>query len=123
MCVDYTNINRACPKDSFPLPKIGRLVYSTARHAMLNFMDAYSGFNQIPHLPKDQEKTSYITQQGLYFYKVMPFGQKNAPAMFQRLINIFFSKQLGKNIEAYIDDMICKKKRTGGAPGLSKGNI
>ncbi|XP_021856710.2 uncharacterized protein [Spinacia oleracea] len=106
MCVDYTDLNKACPKDSFPLPKIDRLVDSTAGHAMMSFMDAYSRFHQIPLWPEDQEKTSFVTEQGLYCYKVMSFGLKNAPATFQRLVNTVFAKQLGRNIEAYIDDMI-----------------
>ncbi|XP_056697680.1 uncharacterized protein [Spinacia oleracea] len=111
MCVDYTNLNKACPKDSFPLPKIDRLVDSTAGHALMSFMDAYSGFHQIPLWPDDQEKTSFVTEQGLYCYKVMPFGLKNAPPTFQRLVNTGFSCQLGRNIEAYIDDMIVKSKQ------------
>ncbi|XP_021863719.1 uncharacterized protein [Spinacia oleracea] len=69
MCVDYTNLNKACPKDSFPLPKIDRLVDSTAGHAMMSFMDAYSGFHQIPLWPEDQKKTSFVTEQGLYCYQ------------------------------------------------------
>nr|XP_021851941.1 uncharacterized protein LOC110791498 [Spinacia oleracea] len=111
MCVDYTDLNKACPKDSFPLPKIDRLVDSTAGHALMSFMDAYSGFHQIPLWPDDQEKTSFVNEQGLYCYKVMPFGLKNAPATFQRLVNTVFSCQLGRNIEAYIDDMIVKSKQ------------
>ncbi|XP_056685828.1 uncharacterized protein [Spinacia oleracea] len=111
MCVDYTDLNRACPKDSFPLPKIDRLVDSTAGHAMMSFMDAYSGFHQISLWPEDQEKTSFVTEQGLYCHKVMPFSLKNAPATFQRLVNTVFAKQLGRNIESYIDDMIVKIKQ------------
>ncbi|XP_056697840.1 uncharacterized protein [Spinacia oleracea] len=91
MCVDYTDLNKACPKDSFPLPKIDRLVDSTAGHALMSFMDAYSGFHQIPLWPDDQEKTSFVTEQGLYCYKVMPFGLKNAPATFQRLVTTLSS--------------------------------
>ena len=111
MCVDYTDLNRACPKDSFPLPKIDRLVDSTAGHALMSFMDAYSGFHQIPLWTEDQEKTAFVTEQGLYCYTVMQFGLKNAPATFQRLVNTVFQEQLGRNIEAYIDDMIVKSKR------------
>ncbi|XP_021864060.2 uncharacterized protein [Spinacia oleracea] len=111
MCVDYTDLNKACPKDSFPLPKIDRLVDSTAGHALMSFMDAYSGFHQIPLWPDDQEKMSFVTEQGLYCYKVIAFGLKNAPATFQRLVNTVFSCQLGRNIEAYIDDMIVKSKQ------------
>lgn len=73
-------------------------------------MDANSGFHQIPLWPDDQEKTAFVTEYGLYSYKVMPFGLKNAPATFQKLVNKVFKDQLGRNIEAYIDDMIVKSK-------------
>ena len=73
MCVDFTDLNKACPKDSFPLPRIDQLVDSTTRHKLLSFMDAFSGYNQILMDEDDQEKTSLITSQGLYCYKVMPF--------------------------------------------------
>ncbi|KAM1093438.1 hypothetical protein ACFX2B_008443 [Malus domestica] len=78
MCVDYTNLNKGCPKDSFPLPLIDRLIDSTAGCELLSFMDAYSGYNQILINPSDQEHTSFTTDMGLYCYKVMPFGLKNA---------------------------------------------
>ena len=78
MCVDFMDLNKACPKDSFPLPRIDQLVDSTAGHKLLTFMDAFSGYNQIKMAKEDQEKTAFITSQGLYCYKVMPFGLKNA---------------------------------------------
>ena len=77
MCVDFTDLNKACPKDSFPLPRIDQLVDSTAGHKLLSFMDAFSRYNQILMDEEDQEKTSFVTNQGLYCYKVMPFGLKN----------------------------------------------
>ncbi|KAK0588280.1 hypothetical protein LWI29_037133 [Acer saccharum] len=82
MCVDYADLNRVCPKDNFPLPKIDQLVNSTAGNMTLSFMDAFSGYNQITMHPSDQEKTSFITNQGLYCYKMMPFGLKNAGATY-----------------------------------------
>ena len=76
--VDFTDLNKACPKDSFPLPQINQLVDVTSGHQLLSFMDAYSGYNKIPmHVP-DQEHTSFIIDRGLNCYKVMPFGLKNA---------------------------------------------
>ena len=87
MCVDFTNLNQACPKDSFPLLRIDQLVDSTAGHKLLTFMDAFLGYNQIQMAEKDQEKTAFITSQGLYCYQVMPFGLKNAGATYQRLVN------------------------------------
>ena len=82
MCVDFTNLNKACLKDSFPLPRIDQLVDSTAGHKLLTFMDAFPGYNQIKIVEEDHEKTAFITSQGLYCYKVMPFGLKNAGATY-----------------------------------------
>ena len=92
MCVNFTNLNKACLKDSFSLPRIDQMVDSIAWHKSLTFMDAFSGYNQIKMVEKDQEKTSFIMSQGLYCYKVMPFGLKNARATYQRLVNKMFSK-------------------------------
>ena len=78
VCGDYTDLNDACPKDSFPLPRIDHIVDASARHDMLSFLDAFSGYHQIPMHPPDEEKTSFITPHGLYCYNVMPFGLKNA---------------------------------------------
>ncbi|KAM1837345.1 hypothetical protein ACFX14_019157 [Malus domestica] len=78
MCVDYTDLNKGCPKDSFPLPLIDRFIDSTVGCDLLSFMDAYSGYNQILMNPSDQEHTAFTTDRGLYCYKVMPFGLKNA---------------------------------------------
>ena len=92
MCVDFTDLNRACPKDSFPLPRINQLVDSTTGHKLLTFMDAFLRYNQIKMVEEDQEKTAFITSQRLYCYKVMPFGLKNARDTCQRLVNKMFSK-------------------------------
>ena len=78
MCIDFTNLNKVCPKDSFPLPRIDQLVNAIAGHELLSFMDAYSRCNQIPMYEPDEEHTSFITYCGLYCYKEMPFGLKNA---------------------------------------------
>ena len=110
MCVAFTNLNKVCPKDSFPLPQIDQLMDSTAGHKLLMFMDAFSGYNQIKMNEEDQEKIVFITSQWLYCYKVMPFGLKNAGAMYQRLVNQMFNKQIGKNMEVYVDDMLVKSK-------------
>ena len=82
LCIDFTDVNRACPKDSFPLPRIDIIVDATADHELLTFMDAFSGYNQISMDPDDQEKTSFVTGQGTYCYRVMPFGLKNAGATY-----------------------------------------
>uniref|UniRef100_A0A2N9HJY0 RNA-directed DNA polymerase n=1 Tax=Fagus sylvatica TaxID=28930 RepID=A0A2N9HJY0_FAGSY len=111
MCVDFTDLNKACPKDSYPLPKIDQLVDSTAGHKLLSFMDAFSGYNQIQMAEEDQEKTAFITSRGLFCYKVMPFGLKNAGATYQRLVNKMFHDQIGRNVEVYVDDMLVKSKK------------
>ena len=82
MCVNFTDLNKACPKDSYPLPRIDTLVDSTAIHELLSFIDAFSSYNQIKMNEKDQERTSFITSQGLFYYKVMPFGLKNKGATY-----------------------------------------
>ena len=110
MCVDFTDLNRACPKDSHSLPCIDQLVDSTARHKLLNFTDAFSGYNQIRIDVADQEKTSFVTSQGLFCYKVMLFGLKNARATYQRLVNHMFHPQIERNVEVYIDDMLVKSQ-------------
>ena len=94
LCIDFTNINRACPKDSFPLPRIDLIVDATVSHERLSFMDAFSGYNQISMDPDDQEKTLFITGQGTYCYRVMPFGLKNAGSTYQRLVNKMFQKHI-----------------------------
>ena len=91
MCVDFTNLNKACPKDSYPLPWINVLVDSTMRHQLLSFMDAFFGYNQIKLVEANQERTSFFTSQGLFYYKVMSFGLKNAGVMCQRVRNKMFA--------------------------------
>ena len=108
MCVDFTNLNKACLKDSYPLPHIDQLVDSTTGHKLLSFMDAFSGYNQIRMDGADQEKTSFVTSQGLFCYEVMPFGLKNAGATYQRLVNHMFRPQIRQNVEVYVDDMLVK---------------
>ncbi|XP_013709500.1 uncharacterized protein LOC106413232 [Brassica napus] len=103
VCIDFIDPNKACPKDSFPIPHINRVVEATAGHELLSFMDAFSRYNQILMKPDDQKKTSFITERGTYCYKVMQFGLKNARATYQRLVNKMFSTQLGRTMEVYID--------------------
>ena len=90
LCINFTDINRVCLKDNFPLPRINLIVDATTGHELLNFMDAFSGYNQISIDPDDQEKTSFVTGQGTYCYRVMPFGLKNAGATYQKLVNRMF---------------------------------
>ena len=113
ICVDFTELNKACPKDSYPLPQIDTLIDSTVRNQLLIFMDALSGYNQIKMEEADQENTSFVTSQGLFCYKVMPFGLKNAEATYQRLMNKMFAHQIRRNVQVYVDDMFVKSLREG----------
>ena len=108
--MDFTDLNEACPKNSFPLPRIDQLVDSIAGHKLLMFIDAFLGYNQIKMAEEDQEKTTFFTSQGLYCYKIMPFRLKNARATYQRLVNRIFRKQIGRNVEVFMDDMLVKSK-------------
>nr|XP_025641265.1 uncharacterized protein LOC112736143 [Arachis hypogaea] len=108
MCVDYSDLNKACPKNCFPLPNIDALVDAAAAYRYLSFMDAYSGYNQIPMHRPDEDKTAFITPGGTYCYKVMPFGLKNAGATYQRLMNKIFGNLIGKIVEVYVDDILAK---------------
>nr|KYP61098.1 Transposon Ty3-I Gag-Pol polyprotein [Cajanus cajan] len=108
MCTDYTDLNKVCPKDAYPLPCIDRLVNGASGHSVFSFLDAYSGYNQIKMNPADEEKTAFITENANFCYKVMPFGLKNARATYQRLMDKVFQGQIGRNIEIYVDDMVVK---------------
>ncbi|CAJ2632006.1 unnamed protein product [Trifolium pratense] len=108
MCVDFTDLNKACPKDPYPLPNIDRLIDGASGCKMLSFMDAYSGYNQIKMNPSDACHTAFMSNTCNYFYNVMPFGLKNAGATYQRLMDRVFAEQIGKNLEVYIDDMVVK---------------
>jgi len=108
MCVDYTDLNKACPRDAYPLPNIDRLVDGAAGNKVLSFLDAYFGYNQIPMAASDMNKTVFITDDTNYFYKVMPFGLKNAGATYQCLMDKVFSHLMGQCVEVYVDDMVVK---------------
>ena len=110
VCVDFWDLNKANPKDDFPLPHIDMLVDSTVGHSMLSFMDGFSGYNQILMALEDMEKTSFITEWGTYCYRVMPFGLKNAGATYQRAATALFHNMMHRDVEVYVDDMIEKSR-------------
>nr|KYP49932.1 Transposon Ty3-I Gag-Pol polyprotein [Cajanus cajan] len=112
MCVDYTDLNKAFPKDSYPLPSIDRLVDGASGHALLSFLDAYSGYNQIMMYPPDEEHTAFITDHANFFYRMMPFSLKNTGATYQRLMDKVFQHQIGRNMEVYVDNMVVKTPST-----------
>ncbi|RDX72699.1 hypothetical protein CR513_47775, partial [Mucuna pruriens] len=87
MCIDYTNINRTCSEDPYPLPNIDALVDRASSCSLLSFMDAYSGYNQIRMHPSDKSKTAFITNKGNFCYRVMSFSLKNVWATYHRLMD------------------------------------
>jgi hypothetical protein len=114
MCVDYTNLNKACPKDPFPLPRIDQVIDSTAGSELLCFLDAYSGYHQIKMKESDQLATSFVTPYGTYCYMTIPFGLKNAGPTYQRTMQKCLVDQIGRNIHAYVDDIAVMSKKQDG---------
>nr|GFA80378.1 reverse transcriptase domain-containing protein [Tanacetum cinerariifolium] len=108
MCVDFTDLNKACPQDCYPLPEIDRKVESLCGYPFKCFLDAYKGYHQIQMAAADEEITAFHTGQGVYCYTKMPFGLKNAGATYQRLMDKAFENQMGRNIEVYVDDLVVK---------------
>jgi hypothetical protein len=106
--VDFTSLNKAYPKDPYPLPRIDQIIDSTAGCDLLCFLDAFSGYYQIKMAREDEEKIAFITPCGVYCYVCMPFGLKNAGATFQRLMRKALGAQMGRNVEAYMDDIVIK---------------
>ena len=113
ICVDFRNLNNACPKDDFPIPIAELTVDSTTGHEALSFMDGFSGYNQIRMTPTDEELTTFRTLKGNYCYKVMPFGLKNAGAAYQRTMQKIFDDILHKIVECYVDDLVVESKNRG----------
>ena len=108
ICIDCTNLNKACPKDVYPLPSIDKLVDGASRFQLLIFLDVYLAYDQIRIHLLDEEKTASINKDANFCYKVMPFRLKKAVATYQRLMDWVFKQQIVKNVEVYIDDMIIK---------------
>ena len=114
-------MNKASPKDDFPLPHIDILVNNITGHALLSLMDGFLGYNQIKMALEDKEKTLFITPWGTYCYKIMPFGLKNAGATYQRATTTLLYDLIHKEVEVYVDEMIMKSKdREGHIPTLRK---
>ncbi|KAL0557043.1 hypothetical protein IC582_005561 [Cucumis melo] len=111
VCVDFRDLNNACPKDDFPLPIMEIMIDATAGHEALSFVDGSSGYNQIRMALDDEEKTTFRTPKGIYCYKVMPFGLKNAGATYQRAMQMIFDDMLHKHIECYVDNLVVKSKK------------
>jgi Reverse transcriptase (RNA-dependent DNA polymerase) len=106
--VDFRDLNKACPKDDFPLPVTEIIIDHTSSYEVFSFMDDYAGYNQIKMAPGDEKHTAFRTPIGIYCYKVMPFGLKNVGATYQRAMIKIFDDLIHKIVECYVDDLVIK---------------
>jgi hypothetical protein len=110
MCIDFTSLNKACPKDNFPLPRIDKIVDSAAGCEDMSLLDCFSGYHQIYMKEEDKASTSFITPFGTYCFVRMPEGLKNAGSTFSRLTKTVLESQIGRNIFTYVDDIVVASK-------------
>jgi hypothetical protein len=110
MCIDFTSLNKACPKDNFPLPRIDKIVDSAARCEVMSLLDCFSGYHQIYMKEEDKARTSFITPFGTYCFIRMPEGLKNAGSTFSRLTKTVLESQVGRNIFTYVDNILVARK-------------
>jgi hypothetical protein len=111
MCIDFTDLDKACPKDEFPLPRIDSLVDAAASSELMSLLDCYSGYHQIWIKKEDEPMTSFITPTGTYCYLRMPEGLKNAGGSFSRMTAKVLHSQIGRNVLTYVDDIIVKSTK------------
>jgi hypothetical protein len=111
MCIDFTDLNKACKKDHFPLPRIDASVDKAAACRRFSLLDCFSGYHQIWLKKEDQEKTSFTTLFGTYCYIRKPEGLKNAGSTFTRMTAAVLGKQFLRNIIAYVDDIVVMSKK------------
>lgn len=108
MHIDFSNLNKACPKDQYPHPRIDQLVDSTSGCQMLSMMDAYQRYHQIKMNPTDIPKAAFGVCAWIFGFRSMPFDLKNAGATYQQMMDLVFIRQIGRNMEVYVDDMLAK---------------
>jgi hypothetical protein len=113
MCIDYTSLNKACPKDEYPMPHICQIIDSTTLCELLSFLDANSGYHQISIAIDDEEKIVFITPFRIFCYTKMAFRLKNGGATYQKCVHTVLESQIGRNVEAYIDDIVVQSKKRG----------
>jgi hypothetical protein len=111
MCIDFTDLNKACPKDEFSLPRIDSLMDAAATSKLMSLLDCYLGYHQIWMKKEDEPKTSFITPSGTYCYLRMPEGLKNAGGSFSRMTAKVLHSQIGRNVLTYVDDIIVKSTK------------
>ena len=110
MCIDFTNLNKACPKDNFPLPRIDMIIDSAAGCEVMSLLDCFSGYHQIYMKEEDKASTSFITPFSTFYFVQMPEGLKNAGSTFSRLTKKILEHQMGRNIFTYVDDIVVASK-------------
>jgi hypothetical protein len=110
MCIDFTSLNEACPKDKFSLPRIDKIVDSTAGCEVMSLLDCFSGYHQIYMKEEDKSSTSFITPFGTYCFIRMREALKNAGSTFSRLTKRVLKSQVGRNIFTYVDDIVVASK-------------
>jgi hypothetical protein len=110
MCIDFTSLNKACPKDNFPLPRIDKIVDSATGCEVMSLLDCFSGYHQIYMKEEDKTSTSFITPFGMYCFVRMPEGLKNAGSTFSRLTKTVLESQVGRNIFTYVDNIVVASK-------------
>jgi hypothetical protein len=110
VCIDFRNLNRATPKDEYPMPIADTLINNASGNRIISFLDGNAGYNQIFMAEEDASKTAFICPGfiGLFEWVVMTFGLKNAGATYQRAMNLIFHELLGNTVEVYIDDIVVK---------------
>jgi hypothetical protein len=108
MCIDFTDLNKATPKDNYPLPRMDQVVDSAANAVVMSLLDCFSGYHQCWMAKEDEEKTSFITPFGTFCFVRMPEGLKNVGPTFTRMTGAVFKPQIGRNIQAYVNDLIVK---------------
>jgi hypothetical protein len=106
MWIDFTDLNKACPKDDYLLPRIDRVVDDAANNQVMSLLDCFFGYHQIWMRKEDEEKTSLITSFGTYCFVRMPEGLKNAGHSFSRMSSVVLDPQLRRNVLAYMDDIV-----------------
>jgi ribonuclease HI len=116
VCVDFRDLNRACPKDDFPIPVTEMVIDATTGYGALSFMDGFSGYNQIKMDECDAIDTAFRTPRGNFHYTVMPFGLKNAGSTYQRAMTHVLDGLIHKSVECYVDDIVVKTRERGGHP-------
>jgi hypothetical protein len=110
VCVDFRDLNRACPKDDFPIPITEMVVDATTGYGAMSFMDGSSGYNQIKMNEHDAMDTAFRTPKRNFYYTVMPFGLKNAGATYQRAVTVVLDDLIHQSVECYIDDIVVKTR-------------